>query len=129
MWFALFDYEFPKAVFLKDPSKYQLGLNHSCFGTKVFWFWVVYGGIQACVIYYFVFYLIELNSNNIDASGTMVLGGVILMVNLQILLRSNIFDLIGVFLPIMSVLAYFFFCFIMNLKFYSSDMLLGIFTH
>jgi hypothetical protein len=76
-----------------------------------------------------VFYLIELNSNNIDASGTMVLGGVILMVNLQILLRSNIFDLIGVFLPIMSVLAYFFFFFIMNLKFYSSDMLLGIFTH
>jgi hypothetical protein len=59
----------------------------------------------------------------------MVFGGVILMVNLQILLRSNIFDLIGVFLPIMSVLAYFFFFFIMNLKFYSSDMLLGIFTH
>jgi hypothetical protein len=76
-----------------------------------------------------VFYLIEINSNNIDGSGAMVLGGVILMVNLQILLRSNIFDLIGVFLPIMSVLAYFFFFFIMNLKFYSSETLLGIFTH
>ena len=27
VWFALFDYEFPKKVFMKDPSKYQIGLQ------------------------------------------------------------------------------------------------------
>lgn len=42
-WFALLDFQYPKQVFLSDPSKYQLGLRKESFGTKIFWGWFSYG--------------------------------------------------------------------------------------
>jgi phospholipid-transporting ATPase len=45
VWYALFDYQFPKDLFLFDPKKYSIGLRGECFGTRVFWYWFSYGAL------------------------------------------------------------------------------------
>jgi hypothetical protein len=43
VWYALFDYEYNKEYFLKDPKTYSIGINHKCFGTYKFWYWLSNG--------------------------------------------------------------------------------------
>ena len=81
MWFAVFDFEHPRRTFLSDPTKYAIGFRKECFGTRVFWYWFTYGGVQALAILYFCFYVIDLNDPSIYKSGAVVLGAVVLVVN------------------------------------------------
>jgi phospholipid-transporting ATPase len=129
MWYALYDYEFDKEILLKNPRKYQIGLKKECFGTKVFWFWLGYGAIQALSILFFCFYSIELNESSFFKSGGVVLGAVVLIVNFQIVMQSNIFDWIGSLLLFLSVILYFFSLYLFNLHAYDSDDLLGTFKY
>ena len=41
----------------------------------------------------------------------------------------NIFDIVGVALPLLSIAVYFFVFWGMNLKFYKSEGLIGIYSH
>lgn len=84
MWFALFDFQYKRDVFLKDPKKYQIGLRKECFGTKVFWFWLSYGAFQALILTIFCIYSVELNNSSFFKSGALALGAVCMMVNIQI---------------------------------------------
>ena len=86
MWFAVMDFQYPSHVFLKDPTKYQIGLKKECFGTKVFWYWFCYGAVQAAAIIFFAFYVIEHDDPSIYKSGALVLGAVVMIVNYQIFL-------------------------------------------
>jgi magnesium-transporting ATPase (P-type) len=45
MWFALFDFEHEKEEFMKRPKLYEIGLKNLCFGTKIFWSWIIYGAL------------------------------------------------------------------------------------
>ena len=41
-WFAVFDWQFKKKVFLENPSLYKIGLKNRCFNNFVFWRWYFY---------------------------------------------------------------------------------------
>ncbi len=50
-----------------------------------------------------------------------------MVVNLMIIAQMNKYHLIGMILPLLSILVYFLIYFLMNLKFYNSDVLYGTF--
>lgn len=84
VWYALFDYQFPRELFLIDPKKYKIGLDGECFGSRVFWYWFCYGAVQALLIIIFAFYCVDLENSSIYKSGGIVLGAVVLIVNMQV---------------------------------------------
>lgn len=128
VWFALFDYQFPRELFLIDPSKYKIGLNGECFGSRVFWYWFSYGALQAFMIIIFSFYVIEWESSSIYKSGSVVLGAVVMIVNIQVFYQSHVFDGIFVFVLIASIGLYFAFWAVMSMDFYKSDFLMGTYA-
>lgn len=42
MWFAVFDWEHEKSVYLNDPKLYRIGLDDVYFSRAVFWRWFIY---------------------------------------------------------------------------------------
>ena len=57
-----------------------------------------------------------------------MLGAVVMVVNLMVIAQMNKYDIVGLVLPILSILVYFLIYFIMNLKLYNSDSLYGTFV-
>ena len=43
MWWAIFDFEFEKKVFMQKPELYKMGLKDEKFSTGIFWSWNLYG--------------------------------------------------------------------------------------
>ena len=43
IWFATYDYEYPKKVLVKRPKLYRIGLENVYFNKYVFWRWMFYG--------------------------------------------------------------------------------------
>lgn len=80
------------------------------------------------MVLWFTFYQMELDFTNFWSSGATVLLGVVMVVNLLIIAQMHIFDVVGVALPLLSILVYFFVFWFMNLKFYKSDSLYGTFS-
>jgi hypothetical protein len=42
MWYALFDFEHAKQIFLENPQLYTQGIENKLFGLQVFWSWIAY---------------------------------------------------------------------------------------
>ena len=42
IWFSTFDYEYPKAVIVRRPRLYRIGLENIYFNKSVFWRWIFY---------------------------------------------------------------------------------------
>lgn len=42
MWYALFDFEHAKPIFLENPQLYTQGIENKLFGLQVFWSWIAY---------------------------------------------------------------------------------------
>ena len=45
IWFALFDYEFPRKVFIEKPFLYKVGPKNKYFKKRIFWWYLLYGAI------------------------------------------------------------------------------------
>jgi hypothetical protein len=71
----------------------------------------------------------ELDIPNYWGSGQVVLGAVIMVVNLMVIAQMNKYHLIGIILPLLSILVYFLIFYLMNLKLYKSDTLYGTFSY
>jgi phospholipid-transporting ATPase len=128
IWYSLFDYSHKREEYTKNPNLYQIGLRKECFNNRVFWFWISYGAFQALLILYFCFYQMELDQPDYWASGQIALGAVVMVVNLTIIAQMNIFDIMGVTLPLLSILVYFFVYWFFNTRAYNSDALYGTFS-
>jgi len=78
IYFALFDYEFKKHEFLRNPKHYSLGLKSKyffkyiygyfldqCFSRWVFWRWIFYAAWQGALVVFFCIYSMEtINHDN-----------------------------------------------------------------
>jgi len=42
IWFSTFDYDYPKAVIVRRPRLYRIGLENIYFNKSVFWRWIFY---------------------------------------------------------------------------------------
>lgn len=49
-WYAMYDWQFPKQVFMENPGLYKIGLKNKCFNSFVFWRWYFYATWQSFVI-------------------------------------------------------------------------------
>lgn len=56
IWFATFDYEYDKAVFLRTPRLYRIGILNLHFNQFIFWRWIFYAIWQSSLILYLTFY-------------------------------------------------------------------------
>ena len=95
MWFSLFDFEFTKEEFLKNPSHYKIGLKNRCFGTGIFWRWVGYGAYQALLILFICYYAFDISVNSsgktgdLWTSGSIAYAGVVILANFKLLSMFN----------------------------------------
>jgi len=62
VWYALFDFEFPKHVLFMNPSLYKPGIKNEFFTKKIFWRWILYGSIQACVLLFMLIDTFEIGA-------------------------------------------------------------------
>jgi len=42
IWYALFDFQFEKEVFMENPVLYSIGMRDLVFNMKEFWIWFIY---------------------------------------------------------------------------------------
>jgi phospholipid-transporting ATPase len=131
MWFALFDFEYEKERFLKDPSLFSIGLQNACFGTRIFWQWFFYGAVQAFIVLNLCFFSTEYVRNDGETvglwvSGTLAYAAVVIAVNQKVLMATHNIDLIQVILVLGSILLFFFAVFVESNVMFFKD-LIGVF--
>ena len=50
IWYALFDFQFEKEIFMANPVLYSIGMQDTIFNMKEFWIWFFYACAQALMI-------------------------------------------------------------------------------
>lgn len=110
-WFAVFDWQFKKEVFLRDPSLYKIGLKNKCFSSFIFWRWYFYATWQSlCIMIFslmimdystsFGIHLTDIFKENPDLSagviqgsiwidGTYILQAIILLVTVKLIVSTT----------------------------------------
>jgi len=131
MWYALFDFEYEKERFLKDPSLFSIGLKNACFGTRIFWQWFFYGAIQAFIVLNLCYYSNEYERYDGETvglwvSGTLAYSAVVIAVNQKVLMNTHNVDLIQVVCVFGSILTFFFAVFVESNVLFFAD-LTGVF--
>lgn len=58
MYYALFDFEFEKKEFLSNVKHYQIGLKYTEFSYGLLTKWLIYGVVQAFVVFFLCFFFI-----------------------------------------------------------------------
>lgn len=113
IWFATFDYEYPKKVIVQRPRLYRIGLQNIYFNKWVFWRWVLYGFWQSTLILYLGYYALEGFSPSEDgmyggiwAAGEFVFGTIVIVSNMKIMISSYLVSGFMLFFVIGSVLFY-----------------------
>ena len=117
MFFALFDFEHYKHVFMQRPNLYKLGMESKCFSNVIFVRWLVQALVHAAVIYV-VCLLAILSIGTMQADGQelgfwvaghVCYGGCVMVANFVILHKFNNFTGYGEASVFLMIFAYFFF--------------------
>jgi phospholipid-translocating ATPase len=69
MWYALFDFEHTKNVFMSKPLLYKLGMDNKCFTKYVFWSWIGYAFWQGLLVISFAFLFNQTTLTSISSDG------------------------------------------------------------
>eukprot|EP00347_Sterkiella_histriomuscorum_P010576 403375747 len=130
MYYSVFVFQYEsKDYYLEHPETYYLGINHSCFGTKIFWQWIIYGAFQAALIMATSLFHIWLPDNEQSPSyrhensitypidiysdydiwtyGTLIYGMVVIVTNLRIMYSYHVYTFWGELLIFLSILSFF----------------------
>lgn len=104
IWFSVYDLQYTKSEFLKNPSLYSIGLNNECFSTIAFFSMIFNAIMNGLVITFLCFfcedgYVVPANAKNADFwfDGTMVYAATVLIVNLAILQKTNAHSAVSIF--------------------------------
>lgn len=113
IWFAVFDWEHTKEVFLDTPKLYAIGMNDVYFNTIAFWRWFFYAVWQGilivlCVMFTFNFAVIESGQQSgLILEGAYVFYAVVVVVNIKILISSFEFTFWMMFWIFGSIILYY----------------------
>ena len=117
MWFALFDFEYTKEIFMAKCKLYKLGMQSECFSSKIFIMWLLYALVHGAIIY--AVSMIALVRPSVKQSdgqdlgfwvaGMTCYGAAVLVVNALLLFNFNNFTRYGELLVLMMMTAYFLF--------------------
>lgn len=115
MWFAVFDWEYEKEVFLKSPKMYRIGLDNVFFNKYVFWRWFVYAVWQGILLAAITFYTLdnafERNGmiGGLTVDGNFMFCAIVVIVNVKVLISSYQHTFWSLFWIIASILSFFVF--------------------
>ena len=114
MWFAIFDEEFTKQTFLRDPRLYWIGLEDYCFSLKIMAMGLLKGIFNGLFIYLFVFMV--MNGTGTSANGhngsfwfssAVLYAIVVINANMWIMQKTNSHTWFSALWAIGSILSYF----------------------
>lgn len=115
IWFALYDYEFPKSTLYENPHLYSIGPSNEFMTKKIFWRWIIYGTSQGVIMLYMILDSFENTISNKDGQtssfwviGILVYSSVTIIANVEVMFHSNQHTLYSFFLQIASILLFFF---------------------
>ena len=103
MWFAIFDFEYPKEVLYKNPKYYIIGLENMCFSNYKFGRWIFYGIWQSLVLTLLSFYPFENQGGSMWLEGNFVYLGIVIIVNIKVLTSTNNHTFISLFFQVGSI--------------------------
>ena len=142
-WYCTYDWEHPKDVLLTQPKLYNIGLNNMHFNPIVFWFEYFNAIWHGAMLLFLSFYTlsessslqlhIDLEGNKIDnmlnggldLNGLFIFQAIVVLVNIKLLVHSNTYSPISLFLQLGSIAFFYFVLWVVNL--YSTTDLFGLF--
>jgi len=114
LFFATFDYEYPKEILAKRPRLYRIGLEDLHFNKWVFWRWAFYGLWQSTLILFLAYFALDHRSPNdegkytgIWVSSNLVFCMLVIVSNMKILISSYRISWPIIFLTVASTGVYF----------------------
>ena len=112
IWFGIYDKEVSYDILVSDYRYYTQGIIGKLFHSLRFWKWIIYGILQALIIFVYSFlgcYLIEKTGMNqsLESVGSIIYSNVVLIANIKILLTTCTHSFISFGLFIFSIISYF----------------------
>jgi phospholipid-transporting ATPase len=125
IWFGIFDKEIKYSELYRKPEYYHQGVVNKLFHSARFWKWMLYGILQAYLVYYIIFncnntFDPEGNQNDLFTIGSIVYSAVVLIVNIRIFVSTCSHSIFSVTILILSILSYYITVAIMS-PFYKFD--------
>lgn len=127
MWYAVFDFEYPKIRLFSEPRYYLMVANNALFTNYKFLRWVFYGVWQSIVLTTISYIPFEQQGGSFWMEGNFVYLGVVLIVNIKILTDTNSHLWVSLCLAIGSIL--FFLASSVVVNFVKSSELYGSLPH
>lgn len=93
--FAIFDFQYEKEEFQRNPKHYKIGFNNELFGKKVFAKWFLTGIIYGAIIFFVSFMSTQTADSTGRVTASMTISGqivfccVVAFVNMKIFLSSH----------------------------------------
>lgn len=127
--YAVTDREHQAKILIENEiNYYEQGIRSKLFNSKVFWSWFFFGTWHSIIMVYVPYLLIEFNfcyptglAQNFWASGTMVFALCVLVANIKVIIISNIYNFLSIFMNVMSSLLFLFSLLIFS-EFSSSEL-------
>lgn len=128
IWFATFDYEYPKNFMIRRPRLYRIGMDNVFFSKWVFWRWIFYAVWQSTLIVFLAYYsLVGLSpqsdgeNGGVYLAGEFVFGALVIVANMKILISSYNIGFWLLFFVIGSTLFYIFVYWFLSTQFTASN--------
>ena len=112
-YYSIFDKEYETELYTERPEIYKSGLQRKYFNNKIFWKNIILGFIEGLMITINSCFFYEIDNkgytdDDIISLGIIVFSGVVLCVNIKVLLRVCVFDVILIILFFSSIGAFYF---------------------
>lgn len=122
LYYAVFDFQFRKEEFTKDPKYYKIGFKDECFNKWVFARWIIYAVLYGALAVFVGFETMEIVNNDtgetlgsVMSDGQFVYTCIVTLVNLKILTNAHNFTFYNFFFSIGSILCFVLFYYLLTL--------------
>lgn len=106
IWYAVFDFQYKKEEFMKNPDHYEYGLLGLGISKFTFLQWILYSFWQSLMIYMICTYPYEENGGSYWLEGSFVYSSVVLLANLKVVSDSQSLDFWIIFWVFFSIFIY-----------------------
>ena len=132
LWYAVFDWQFPKEALLENPKHYRLGLQNRCFHPVIFWSWYFMASVQGALLLYLTFWTLDdsngtmleiltdgnqltnVISGDLTLDGLFIFEAIVFLVNIKIMFQTFKYTFFSFFWQIGSILNFFIIFAILN---------------
>jgi magnesium-transporting ATPase (P-type) len=133
MWYACYDQEYDKKSYLSNPALYEIGLKDTCFNPIIFWTLYFYAIWHGYLLMFLSFYTLDENSGErfvkydekikkipqtisgeLHINGAFIFQAIVVLVNIKLLIETNSYSYLGVFMIIISIGSFYYFYYLIS---------------